>query len=349
MTASPSAHSQTLNRDLFLTVVRTALNLGELRFARAAVTAWLGNYPGDLLAGYYHASVLLTEKNAAKAAAIAESLCHIDPEFTQAQQLILMARRQADLAINPTTLSNLIALGEKVEGHSQGDRWGFLLWQARRALKAGKPSEAEQVLTSILALDPASPMLALTHLQILQAQEAEAPLAARCSLAELYHQRWPRCLGISLLLADWLMQSDQSERAVALLHQAAAQDVAGQVAARLWGNNHPYRAIWPEGLTIDLPLAIPVSVLAALGLNLLPEGEILGEVEPELIETATIALDEAPSAAAPSMAAPLMAAPIPEIAPVPAPAKIQPTGIAVASPAPSSPNHVVFEDRKSVV
>ena len=91
------------------------------------------------------------------------------------------------------------------------------------------------------------------------------------SLAAFYRQRWPNCQHFTLLLSDALMDGGEPDQAVALLHEIAAQDVSGQVACRLWGENHPYRNLWPEDLCINLDIPIPVSIAAVLGWNRLPE------------------------------------------------------------------------------
>ena len=101
------------------------------------------------------------------------------------------------------------------------------------------------------------------------------------SLAAFYRQRWPNCQHFTLLLSDALMDGGEPDQAVALLHEIAAQDVSGQVASRLWGENHPYRNLWPEDLSINLDIPIPVSIAAALGWNRLPEhASIMEEAQP---------------------------------------------------------------------
>ncbi len=67
-----------------------------------------------------------------------------------------------------------------------------------------------------------------------------------------------------------LMSGGEPEKAVALLHEAASGDVGGQIAARMWGAEHPYRSLWPDRLDIDLDIPIPASVSAILGWNRLP-------------------------------------------------------------------------------
>jgi hypothetical protein len=75
-----------------------------------------------------------------------------------------------------------------------------------------------------------------------------------------------------LQLANWSLERGQSDQAVALLHQAASRDVAGQVVRRMWGVDHPFRTLWPERLQLKLTLMVPAVVLANLGWNRLPAG-----------------------------------------------------------------------------
>jgi hypothetical protein len=98
------------------------------------------------------------------------------------------------------------------------------------------------------------------------------------SLAEAYHNRWPKCVQFMLYLADLDMGSGATDQAVLLLHKAVSSDITGQVAIRLWGMDHPYKTLWPTSieisdLGINTPQNIPVpaSVAALLGWNQLPD------------------------------------------------------------------------------
>ncbi len=141
-----------------------------------------------------------------------------------------------------------------------------------RNLEQGEYSQVEQALPALLGQETASPLIAVTHLKTLQANP-DAPLAARRNLAEFYHRRWPDCLVFSLLLAKWLLEEGAAERAISLLHQAAARDISGQIAKRILGPDHPYQSLWPDNPTVSIEIVIPVSVATALGWNQLAPGE----------------------------------------------------------------------------
>jgi hypothetical protein len=287
-----------LSRDLFVAILRTALSVQEYRFARQAALSWLTAFPGDLPVRLLYAQTLLAGGQPEQALPILENLCQTDPEFTEAVQTYHRAAaslqvshpaQQTKLAgfHNPmSTLDWMIALGVPFptpKGAAADDKpsWAQQLCQARQALNSmnGSPPAAEALdqagldMQPALAADPATPLVAATHLRILQAQAVaqNAPPQALQSLAEFYLQRWPDCLQCSLVLADGLMCSGEPDRAVALLHQAAARDITGQVATRLWGHRHPYKGLWPDRLEMRLEMPIPASVAAVMGWNQLPE------------------------------------------------------------------------------
>lgn len=306
MQSKPSTSRGLIPRRLYLEIVATALAAAENRFASEAIVQWLAAYPGDLQAGLLYARALLREGRSGQAGWVLHGLCQCDPEFVEAVDLLSVVgeqaavhsggKRAADRPANPAGpragwqdpgLANGWQFALTGRGAKRAEReshishasanpattatWAGRLWQARAALKSGDLTAAEEPLRDVLGADPPLPLAAVTHLRLLEKQPG-APLPARLHLAELYHRRWPDCLQCTLLLADWLSESGASDRAVRLLHQAAASDVGGQVAARMWGEDHPYRGLWPEGLELALRPIVPAAVVTALGWNRLPPG-----------------------------------------------------------------------------
>jgi tetratricopeptide (TPR) repeat protein len=269
---TPAIDQQMISRKTALNILRAAISAHEFRFARETALAWLTIYPGDLLVGLLYAQALAGEKRYTQAIPVLEGLCEADPEFLQAAELLLQIEMETAARQLPDALAYVLALGGKIGEQETVATWGRQLWFSRVALKRGNFEQAEQLIRQALAANPPTPLVAVTHLQILEAQ-GHASLQAKRSLGEFYRQTWPNCLQCTLLLADWLMDSGEADKAVALLHEAAARDVDGQVARRLWGTEHNYQTIWPEQLEISLTVPVPAGVAAILGWNQLPAGE----------------------------------------------------------------------------
>lgn len=254
-------------RDLYLRLLAGAIEAGEFRFARQASLKLLADFPGDLEAGLFYARALLGEENPRQALTVLENLCQTDPEFQPAVALLLRVEQQLGQA-RPVTAGHAHALGSAAQGFPE---WAEALRQIRRALKRGRVEQAEKLLPMALVAHQDSALVSLTHLLVMEANP-QTPLLAKRQLGEFYQQRWPGCAQFMLLLAGWLMEGGEHERAVGLLHQAAVLDVGGQTARRLWGEQHPYRSMWPEGIEVRLDRAAPGPVAAALGWNLLGNG-----------------------------------------------------------------------------
>ncbi len=260
-------------RPLYLQALQAALAAGSVRYARQAALEWLAIYPGDLAVGLAYAQALAQDRRPEQALTILRGLLRADPEYREAAASRLALERPAGPA--ETAQAQYFALT------GQGDRpsWGKPVWLARQAIAGYDPGRADQaagveaLVEQAVQAAPDEALAAATRLHWL----ALAPgcgLSQRLAAAEAYARRWPDCLPISLRLAEWRIQSGQDAEGVALLHQSAARDVGGQTARRLWGAQHPYRALWPDPLEARLPGPLPGEVAAALGWNRLPAGAI---------------------------------------------------------------------------
>jgi len=309
MTASQSTsrNGRYVNRALFLEIIETAQFMELHRFTRQALLAWLAAYPGDLPTNLLYAKVLIKAGHPDQAIPILERLCRADPEYLEAAQ----ARLDAELRLSAEgeQRSKLRARQKNgAKGSSVGDALGCLLalggepgpkgsskqatrktpsvpvWSqqikfARQSMLYKENSrlktilaldKAEQTLHEALAIQIPTPLAGVTHLQLLRLKGM--PIQSLQTLASHYHQRWPDCLQFNLLLAEALLESNEAEQGVNWLHQSASRDITGQVARRLWGEEHPYRSLWPCDLEFWLDVPIPAEVATALGWNQLPEG-----------------------------------------------------------------------------
>jgi len=273
---SPPTAGAAWSRELLIDLLNIAAAVNEYGFIRQAAINWLAVYPGDLQVQLYHAQALHREGFPEQARSQVESICLRDPENLAAQQL------RASF-LNSLKELNAISLGELYALHPKNRRfrmekppleipqWAKLLVEIRAALVEGTLEQAARQLPDLLGANPASPLAALTHLEVLRADTA-TPETALLQMAEHYSKRWPETIGCSLLLADALNQAGKSDQAVRLLHKAASQDVAGQVPDRIWGANFSYRSLWPNSLQAHIEARIPAAAAAALGWNQLPAG-----------------------------------------------------------------------------
>jgi hypothetical protein len=267
-------------RSQAVAILEAALAVREPRFARQAALNWLTVYPGDLPIALIHAEALVqaaspkSTSGYTQAVQILEGVCQTDPEYLEAYEALITARLAAGIMDNQDVGGCIQALGGSKTAKATGPVWSSLLWQARTTIDhtGGMGADiAEKLVHQALVSDPRTPLAGIVHLLV--AKFTGLPLPSLQSLAEMYHNRWPNCVQFYLLLAETLMDGGEADRAVSLLHQAAARDVSGQAAVRLWGEGHPYRSLWSDNLAAPLlkDLAVPSGVAAALGWNRLPE------------------------------------------------------------------------------
>ncbi len=265
-----------ISRDNYLTIVKKALELKEIKFARDAILSWLAAYPGDLEAGLLYAKSLIQDGKASRAVPILRSLSEIDPEYTE----VIETLKECILKIHPgeksipQTYVNTIAYalkGTKSED-TPIDEWGISLWEARKALITGQIPEGLVIVGELLVNNPTNPLIPITYIR-LNDLDQKPILDSSLKLLEDFHTRWPNCVFITLKLADCLMFWGDHSRALSLLQQAVSRDTVAQVATRIWGHTNRYQNLWPEKLQLTIDSPIPAPVMTALGWNSLPPGE----------------------------------------------------------------------------
>lgn len=298
---TPPKPGRLVSRRIYLTLIQTAFRIGQYRFAHQTALSWITTFPGDLPVTLLLGEALYKDKRADLALPILDRLCQTDPEFRDAVELRLeleasthdhnsasIKPEQKGLPSNRSSELNqwVLALGSHSNKISkslnQEPAWGETLHLIRKCIpghdsKADMDAliKAELEVHQVLAVNPETPLAAVTHLEILRSKvnEGMAPIEALRSLSEYYLTRFPNCLQCRLLLADSLMYGGDPEKAVSLLHRVAANDVTGQVIRRMMGENHPYRTLWQTDLEAALDIPIPAAVASVLGWNQLSVGD----------------------------------------------------------------------------
>lgn len=272
---TPPRQGQPWNRDQLIEILGVAAAVNEYSFIRKTALAWLAIFPGDLPVQLIHAQAAAKATKQNQAAALLGNICRTDPDYLEAQQ----ARFE---------IGNLGGMKEEITGElfalAPNQRifrdpvikkdipgWARPLAKVRASISKGDLKSATMILPALLGLNSNSALAAVTHLELL-ALDPETPDLALRQLAEHYQNKFPDALLPLLVLADSLIKGGQSDRGVGLIHKAASLDLTGQVALRLWGNNHPYQNLWPEDLNTYLEIQVPAAVNGALGWNQLSAG-----------------------------------------------------------------------------
>jgi len=289
MTYSSDTHPEKLlSRRSFIQILNAALASKSYRFARQSALSWLAVFPGDLQVNLGLAKALLEDGKANEAAALAHKLTQFDPVFLGAHIVLADAIRQSDPEAYASTEGCIFVLGGKVENTNGLPDWSYLLHSGWQAASKEHFDEAEKLIHQAMALNSEQVLGAVYHLMLNYTKKDKTTVYR---LASLYHQHWPDCIQFSLCMAEANAEMGDDTSAVNLLHQCVTNDLAGQVARRVWGKDHRYQPLWPDPLEVHFDLPIPAEVAARLGLNQLSPGEIIIEpatqVEAEVQTTPT--------------------------------------------------------------
>lgn len=265
------------NRAELISLLDSAISLDAYRYARQISLMWMAYFPGDLPVRLKYGQLLLKAGQREQAIQHLTELCVADPEFIDAWRWLSSALE--GLSKNPATQENAFyiadcqsamhALGKSVIASAPLPSWANGVFRARQALSQGEVAEAEEYIHQTLIVDPMPALVAVTHLHILKA--SDLPSQAVQNLSEFYRQRFNSTIAPTYFLAESLMDSGETDKAVSLLHQGATLDVTRQVADRIWGPNNPYTDIWPDKLEAPIDIPIPAEVAAFFGRNRLPQ------------------------------------------------------------------------------
>ncbi len=262
---------QNISRDRLMALLKTAIDLGSNRFARELALLWLAQFPGDLPVNLLYANTLVNNRQYKHAKVILDKICRIDPEYVEAQTALASLMKNS----SPTNWMpiewNMYVLGKIHLPEDKIPEWVRNLYKCRLALSQDDPHTAENAILKTLLTGALSPLIALTHLQVCIKRNFSPD--SLFALASAYHNKYPDTIGIDLILADAMAKCGNYEEALSLIHKAAASDVTGQVAKRLWGDNHPYKNLWLTRLETLMDIPIPIEIGQFLGLNKLPSGE----------------------------------------------------------------------------
>lgn len=278
---NPFLDNGNISRNDLLTIINTGFRFKEYKFIRQTVLSWLAAYPGDIHFNYLYAQSLVLDGKSSQALPIIDLIENADPEYAPAYKLhhsALTGLQQQDNQISAA----YFALTGKNLGNSIVPLWSKLYRQSQEAFDHEKLEDAELLIQQSVIADPLRVLPAVFHIQLVSLLHDYQAVE---NLANLYHIRWTDCLYFNYYLATAMMSSGKDSDAVALLHHCVSKDPSGQVAARVWGPNNPYKTLWPEQLTSKFDNSIPQSISSSLGWNQLEANYTLPISNNELSST----------------------------------------------------------------
>lgn len=262
-------YDEKISRGSVIQLIVSALRNEKIVFGRQLSQKWLTFYPGDLEIQYYLALFLQKENQLELAIEVTRKIIKIDPEYLAAHELMV----SLPVSTEEKDFSNacIHVLGGVTRNKGMLPAWSPALKVVKKSITKSKFDNAGDLMVRILSLKQDNPIINLFHLKSIYYQK---DINAIRNLSEIYLAKWPESLLYKLILAEQLIESGGEEKAVNLLHDCVAQDSAGQVARRLWGENHVYLPLWPEEMSMKFDFQVPIEVAADMGWNCLPEGKV---------------------------------------------------------------------------
>ena len=265
-----------MKRADLLNLLEAAITYQQPDYARQVAQRYLADWPGDLGVQFLLARAYAAEGYVPQAVKILEGVVAVDPEDFQAQRLLgdqftalgtpAPAAQAYTCAYTGDGLGLGAPAGQSTASTAQSPNWVAAARAAYLAERVGDWKTAQREAQTLIGVATSSPLPSLIQLNALWHADQ---LSLAYPLARAFYARWPRVVAFKLCLAECLFASGDNAQALERLHDAAAQDIAGQVATRHWGEAHPYRNLWSDNpnLAVSLPGPLPAALTAALGLN----------------------------------------------------------------------------------
>ncbi|MDF1498986.1 MAG: C25 family cysteine peptidase [Anaerolineales bacterium] len=255
------------DRQTFISLIKSALLANRADYARHLATDWLSVYPGDIEFLTLLSRAELELGHVDRAVARLRRITEADPECAAAYDLLASALR---------TKGNLASahLYQACAGALQGvdldpekyPAWTIMLQKALRAYAQGNLIKARLSIHDALAAGPEPCLPTWIAVKIQEALEDHQGAAA---LAKSGLKSFPECLYFQLIVGASSVEDGDVVNGMEYIHRAMRMDPDGSRAARVLGEDHPYKRLWPDTLQAAMSRPVPASVAAMLGDNML--------------------------------------------------------------------------------
>lgn len=254
-----------MDREYLINLLHAARIAKRTDFARNAATEWLTAWPGDNEVRLQLAQIELEAGLTDPAIGRLLELIEIDPEAPEGYELLARGYRQTGDNLRPPVYEacQQVLVNRKPDPQT-APAWARPLAEAHSALQDGDGAQAVRASQEALVADPS---LALPTVMAMRAQLASGDSKAAVQLAQVGHDRWPKCVAFALVQALAAIEAGRAAEAVDKLHRVAAADPLGLVAESVLGIDHSYRSLWPVEMRARLSRPVPSEVSSVMGGN----------------------------------------------------------------------------------
>jgi len=248
-------------------IYQAGFRLGEFDLLHDLTDQWLLKYPGDIQVNVRKSEIDLALKQKQKVNIEIKGLLEKDPENLRAYEVY----ERNNKIIERYYQSAIHVLSGKIDTINNIFPWAIMLRAAKNEYKRKNIEKSEKLLRSAMSEDPNNILIALEHLRI---SYKSTNIQAVSQLAEIYSERWAKCIQFNIWKAQCKMENGKETEAVSILHACVQSDPGGVVIRRMFGDNCEFLSLWPGERFIHFKGKIPSNIAVALDWTLLHSGEM---------------------------------------------------------------------------
>ena len=168
-------------------IYQAGFRLGEFDLLHDLTAKWLLKYPGDIQVNVRKSEIDLALKQKQKVNIEIKGLLEKDPENLRAYEI----HESNNKIIEKHYQSAIHVLSGKIDTINNIFPWAIMLRAAKNEYKRKNIKKSEKLMRSAMSKDPNNILIALEHLRI---SYKNTNIQAVSQLAEIYSERWAKCI-----------------------------------------------------------------------------------------------------------------------------------------------------------
>jgi len=247
-------------------IYQSGFRLGEFDLLNDLTAQWLLKYPNDIQINIRKSEIDLVLNQSQQVDIRIKELLEKDPENLRAYEIY----ESNNQIIGKYYQSVIHALSGKIDSINDIYPWAIKLRAAKNEYKRKNFEKSERLIRSAISEDTSNILIALEHLRI---SYKRTSIQAVSQLADIYSQRWGKCIQFQIWKALCKMENAEETEAVSILHTCVHSDPGGVVIKRMFGDQCEFLSVWPKERFTQFSGQISSNIAVALDWTLLHSGE----------------------------------------------------------------------------